>query len=57
MGTAHPAKFAEAIERAIPEYNFNISDKVARLFEEEESFSVLSKDYLKIKDFILSKAL
>jgi threonine synthase len=57
MGTAHPAKFTEAIEKAIPEYNFDFPNKVERLFEKEESFDILPEDYSKIKDFILSKAL
>jgi threonine synthase len=57
MGTAHPAKFTEAIEKAIPEYNFDFPNKVERLFEKEEHFDILPEDYSKIKDFILSKAL
>ena len=57
MGTAHPAKFTEAIEQALPSYSSSIPKKVEKAFEQEEVFTVLPDDYLEIKQFILSKAL
>lgn len=57
MGTAHPAKFTEAIEKALPSYTSELPNKVAKAFEQEEIFTILPDDYLEIKQFILSKAL
>ena len=57
MGTAHPAKFTEAIEQALPSYTSSIPKKVEKAFQQEEVFNVLPDDYLEIKQFILSKAL
>ena len=57
MGTAHPAKFTEAIEQALPSYTSSIPKKVEKAFEQEEVFTVLPDDYIEIKQFILSKAL
>ena len=57
MGTAHPAKFSEAIEKAVVGYNSEIPIKLQEAFKQEEIFSLLPKDYSKIKDFILKNAL
>ena len=57
MGTAHPAKFTEAIEKALPSYTSELPNKVAKAFEQDEIFTILPDDYLEIKQFILSKAL
>ena len=56
MGTAHPAKFREAMEQAIPDYNFVLPDKVEKAFDNDEVFNVLAKDYSKIKNFVLQNA-
>ena len=56
MGTAHPAKFREAMEQAIPDYNFVLPDKVEKAFDNDEVFNVLPKDYSKIKNFVLQNA-
>ena len=57
LATAHPAKFTEAIEKALPSYTSELPNKVAKAFEQEEIFTILPDDYLEIKQFILSKAL
>lgn len=57
MGTAHPAKFADAIEKAVPEYNSILPGKVEKAFEQEELFSILPENYDEIKTFILTRAL
>ena len=57
MGTAHPAKFSEAIEQAIPEYHSSLPKKVEKTFQQEEQFNILEENYEEIKSFVLSKAL
>ena len=57
MGTAHPAKFRNAMERAIPDYDFVLPNKVEEAFANEEVFTLLSNDYLMIKEFILQNAI
>ena len=57
MGTAHPAKFAEAIEQAIPDYHSSLPKKVEKTFQQEEQFNILEENYEEIKSFVLSNAL
>ena len=57
MGTAHPAKFSEAIERAIPDYHAKLPLKVQEAFQQEEEFTILQDNYMEIKQYILSNAL
>ena len=57
MGTAHPAKFSEAIEQAIPDYHSSLPKKVEKTFQQEEQFNILEENYEEIKSFVLSKAL
>ena len=57
MGTAHPAKFSEAIEQAIPDYHSSLPKKVEKKFQQEEQFNILEENYEEIKSFVLSKAL
>ena len=57
MGTAHPAKFSEAIEQAIPDYHLSLPKKVEKIFQQEEHFNILAENYEEIKSFVLSKAL
>ena len=57
MGTAHPAKFSEAIEQAIPDYHSSLPKKVEEIFQQEEQFNILEENYEEIKNFVLSKAL
>lgn len=57
MGTAHPAKFTDAIEKAIPDYKSPIPAKVEMAFMQEEQFSILADNYDEIKKFILTNAL
>ena len=55
MATAHPAKFGEAIDGAIPGHDLNIPKRLNIVFDKEESYEVLSEDYEEVKQFILSK--
>ena len=55
MATAHPAKFGEAIDGAIPGHDLNIPKRLNIVFDKEESYEVLSEDYEEVKKFILSK--
>ena len=57
MGTAHPVKFSEAIEQAIPDYHSSLPKKVEKTFQQEEQFNILEENYEEIKNFVLSKAL
>ena len=57
MGTAHPAKFSDAIERAIPDYHAKLPLKVQEAFQQEEEFTILQDNYMEIKQYILSNAL
>ena len=57
MGTAHPVKFSEAIEQAIPDYHSPLPKKVEKTFQQEEQFNILEENYEEIKSFVLSKAL
>ena len=57
MGTAHPAKFSEAIEKAIPDYHSSLPKKVEKTLQQEEQFNILEENYEEIKSFVLSKAL
>ena len=54
MATAHPAKFGEAIDGAIPGHDLNIPKRLNIVFDKEESYEVLSEDYEEVKQFILS---
>jgi len=57
MGTAHPAKFADAIEKAVPELTSTLPKKVEKAFDREEVLSILPENYDEIKEFILKRAL
>jgi len=54
MATAHPAKFGEAIEGAIPGHDLNIPKRLNIVFDKEESYEVLSEEYEEVRQFILS---
>ena len=56
MGTAHPAKFIEALNKAFLKDEFELPDKVKKAFGNREVFNLLQDDYNRIKEFILSKA-
>ena len=45
------------MERAIPDYDFVLPNKVEEAFANEEVFTLLSNDYLMIKEFILQNAI
>jgi len=54
MATAHPAKFGEAIDGAIPGHDLDIPKRLNIVFDKEEFYEVLSEDYEEVKQFILS---
>ncbi|QIQ86662.1 threonine synthase [Erythrobacter sp.] len=56
LATAHPAKFREAVERAIG-VRPNLPPRVGDLFGREESVTELSGDYEAARDFVLEHAL
>jgi len=56
LATAHPAKFREAVERAIG-VRPNLPGRVGDLFAREESFTELPGDYEASRDFVLEHAL
>ncbi|MEQ8410908.1 MAG: threonine synthase [Erythrobacter sp.] len=56
LATAHPAKFPEAVERAIG-VRPSLPGRVGDLFAREESFTELPGDYEASRDFVLSRAL
>jgi threonine synthase len=55
LGTAHPAKFPDAIERATG-LRPPLPAHVADLFDKKERFSILPNDQKTIEDFILKRA-
>ncbi len=55
MATAHPSKFGEAIDGAIPGHDLNIPERLNNVFDQEESYEVISEEYEDVKQFILSK--
>jgi threonine synthase len=57
MGTAHPAKFIEAIEKAVPGFSPEVPEKLKKSFQKDEIFKLLPADYSEIKNFILNNAL
>ena len=52
MGTAHPAKFKNAMERAIPDYDFVLPNKVEEAFANEE---VNTSSFAKASSTLLGK--
>ena len=57
MGTAHPIKFSEAIEKAVPDYISEIPERIEGDLKQKENIKILPEDYSQIKDFILKSAL
>ncbi len=55
LATAHPAKFRDAVERAIG-IRPALPARVGNLFEREERFTVLPSDYATVRDHVLSHA-
>jgi threonine synthase len=55
LATAHPAKFREAVERAIG-IRPSLPARIGNLFDREERFTVLPGDYASVRDFVLANA-
>jgi len=55
MATAHPAKFEEAINQALPEEDVPIPPQLSSIVGVEEKFVVLPNDIDKIREYILRK--
>ncbi|MDJ0977064.1 MAG: threonine synthase [Erythrobacter sp.] len=55
LATAHPAKFRDAVERAVG-VRPSLPTRVGDLFGREESFSEISGDYEASRDFVLENA-
>ena len=54
MATAHPAKFGNAIDEAIPGHNLDIPQRLKVVLDRDESYEVLPENYQNIKQFILA---
>ncbi|MEO1047746.1 MAG: hypothetical protein AAFW59_05400, partial [Pseudomonadota bacterium] len=55
LATAHPAKFTDAVERAVG-VRPGLPTRVGDLFGREEAFSEISGDYGAARDFVLENA-
>ena len=55
LATAHPAKFSEAVKKAIG-IDPQPPKRLAGICELEESYDIFDKDFNKIRDFILLKS-
>ena len=55
LGTAHPAKFGDAVERATGQRPV-LPTRIGDLFEREESFVELSGDYAAIAEYVAAHA-
>ncbi|MEM6827638.1 MAG: threonine synthase [Pseudomonadota bacterium] len=55
LATAHPAKFTDAVERAVG-VRPGLPTRVGDLFGREEAFSEISGDYEAARDFVLENA-
>ena len=54
MGTAHPAKFMEAIKQVINEEAVPVPNKLSILKEREEDFVILPDNIERVREYILS---
>jgi threonine synthase len=55
LATAHPAKFQDAVERAIGRRP-SLPPRVGSLFDREERYTSLPGDYAAVRDFVLAHA-
>jgi threonine synthase len=55
LSTAHPAKFPEAIERAIG-HRPRLPDSMAARLEGPERFTILENDEARVAEFIAERA-
>ncbi len=52
LGTAHPVKFPEAVQKAVPSASPVLPAHMADLFEREERCTVLANDLAVVQDFV-----
>src|SRR5690606_991171 len=52
LGTAHPVKFPEAVQKAVPTAEPVLPAHMADLFEREERCTVLANDLAVVQDFV-----
>ncbi|MDM7858403.1 threonine synthase [Thiopseudomonas acetoxidans] len=52
LGTAHPVKFPEAVEKAVPGAAPQLPPHMADLFERQERCTVLANDLKTVQDFV-----
>ena len=52
LGTAHPVKFPEAVQKAVPSASPVLPAHMADLFEREERCTVLANDLAAVQDFV-----
>ena len=52
LGTAHPVKFPEAVEKAVPDASPRLPAHMADLFEREERCTVLANDLAVVQGFV-----
>lgn len=52
LGTAHPVKFPEAVEKAVPSVKSKLPPHMADLFEREERCAVLANNLAAVQDFV-----
>jgi threonine synthase len=55
LATAHPAKFPDAVERAVG-VRPSLPSRVGDLFGREEHFAELPGDYAAARDYVLARA-
>lgn len=52
LATAHPAKFSDAVTKAVPGGEPELPHHMADLFEREEQYQVLENDSAKVREYI-----
>jgi len=55
LGTAHPAKFLEIMQKALPEHSIEIPQALLNLQNKEKTALLLSKDFNTFKEFLLNR--
>ena len=55
FATAHPGKFPEAIESHIKDFDSHRPEQLVKIMKKKESYDILDKNYISLKEFIKSK--
>jgi threonine synthase len=56
LGTAHPYKFLETVKKATGK-DVNVPSQLSNIVDKEEKFDIIDNNILKIKNYILEKAI